>query len=105
MFLNGPHRPQGWRNEDTINMQNVYRQLQDSVMMFRPEDAETRRGACSNPCPKSPKTVCVYVPADKRRRCICPLPQCGPDCSGPWAKTINFFRACLGAQLKICAQK
>ena len=23
----------------------------------------------------------------------------------PWAKTINVFRACLGAQLTICAQK
>ena len=23
----------------------------------------------------------------------------------PWAKTINIFRACLGAQLTICAQK
>ena len=24
---------------------------------------------------------------------------------GPGAKTINVFRACLGAQLTICAQK
>ena len=33
-----------------------------------------------------------------------------PDCfwthlMTPWAKTINVFRACLGAQLTICAQK
>ena len=28
-----------------------------------------------------------------------------PVCIKPGAKTINVFRACLGAQLTICAQK
>ena len=78
MFLNGPHRPRG-----QIFMRRFYERLSDSVMMFRPADAATRRKACSNPCTKSPKTACVYVPADNRRRCICPPPLCGPDCSGP----------------------
>ena len=85
MFLNAPHRPEGTRapNDDAIYMRKFYHLLRDTVMMFRPADAATRCKACSNPCTKSPKTVCVYVPADKRRRRICPLPQCGPDCSGP----------------------
>ncbi len=83
MFLNGPHRKHMPRNEDTIYMRAFYEMLSETVMMFRPVDAAKRRKACNNPCTKSPKTACVYVPADNRRRCICPPPQCGPDCSGP----------------------
>ena len=33
------------------------------------------------------------------------LPATDDIGSSPWAKTINVFRACLGAQLTICAQK
>ena len=34
-----------------------------------------------------------------------PLSVCACFMGAPGAKTINVFRACLGAQLTICAQK
>ena len=83
MFLNGPHRPEGVQNDDTMFMKDLNMQLKQSVMMFRPTDADVRRTACSNPCTaKSPKTGCVHEPADDSHRCVCPAPSCAPDCSG-----------------------